>query len=109
MLRIQEAREAHGWTQERLANELGTTQQTVQRWETGAVDPKISKVVAISELLGVTVSYLLGTDMPLDQSLLDQSLIDHSITNEQRLVELYRALDDDTKKLVLDLLERLSK
>ena len=109
MLRIQEAREAHGWTQERLANELGTTQQTVQRWETGAVDPKISKVVAMSELLGVTVSYLLGTDTPKEKSLLDQSLLDHSITNEQRILELYRSLDGDTKKIVLSLLEKLAK
>lgn len=100
-MRIQEAREAHGWTQERLANELGTTQQTVQRWETGAVDPKISKVVAMSELLGVTVSYLLGTDAPVGDGA-DSS-------EEQRLVELYRALDDDTQRIVLDLLEKLSK
>lgn len=102
MLRIQEAREAHGWTQERLANELGTTQQTVQRWETGAVDPKISKVVAISELLGVTVSYLLGT-----KSKYEYAHVDMEDPNEAKLVELYRNLTGEQQDAILALLRSM--
>ena len=102
MLRIQEAREAHGWTQERLANELGTTQQTVQRWETGAVDPKISKVIAISELLGVTVSYLLGT-----KSKYEYACVDIEDPNEAELVELYRNLTKEQQDAILALLRSM--
>lgn len=101
-MRIQEAREAHGWTQERLANELGTTQQTVQRWETGAVDPKISKVVAISELLGVTVSYLLGT-----KSKYEYAHVDMEDENEAELVELYRNLTQEQQDAILALLRSM--
>lgn len=62
MLRIAEAREARGFTQEQLAQAIGTTQQSIQRWETGQVEPKISKIEDISRALGITVSFLLGVD-----------------------------------------------
>lgn len=60
MLRIAEARISRGWSQEQLAQAIGTTQQTVQRWETGQTDPQVGRVEAISAALGVTMSYLLG-------------------------------------------------
>lgn len=58
--KIAEARAAKGWSQQRLADELGTTQQTIQRYESGARDIKSSVILQLSETLGVTVSYLLG-------------------------------------------------
>lgn len=58
--RIVEARKAKGWSQQDLANELGTSQATIQRYESGNRDPKSGVVVALSAALGVTVSYLLG-------------------------------------------------
>lgn len=64
MLRIGEAREARGWTQAQLAHAIGTTQQTIQRWESGEVEPKVSQVKAISHALGITLSFLLGIDAP---------------------------------------------
>lgn len=83
MLRIAEARDICGWSQERLAAAVGTTQQTIQRWETGQVDPKVSKILDISRALGVTVSYLLGTDNVSNSDLL---------TDEEReLAALYRS------------------
>lgn len=91
MMRIKEAREAHGWTQERLANELGTTQQSLQRWESGAVDPKSSNILAISELLGVTVSYLLGIDPTADE-------LSH---DEHEMIALMRQMDDAQRAMLL--------
>ena len=84
MLRIAEARHIRNWSQEQLAEAVGTTQQTIQRWETGAVDPKISKVEAMSAALGVTMSFLLGVD-PIEY---DSSAV--LPTDEKRLLDLYR-------------------
>lgn len=73
LYRIADARKAKGWSQQQLAEQLGTTQQQVARWETGQRDPKTSIIVRISAALGVTVSYLLGLDsergfVPADSS-----------------------------------------
>lgn len=58
--RIREARERLGWTQSDLAKKMGTTQQTIQRYEAGAVDVNFSKLVRLAEILGTTVDYLIG-------------------------------------------------
>lgn len=58
--RISEARMAKGWSQQRLAEELGTTQQTIQRYESGSRDIKSGTIIKLSKALGVTVAYLLG-------------------------------------------------
>lgn len=60
--KIAEARIAKGWSQQDLADKLGTTQQTIQRYESGARDIKSSVLVNLSAALGVTISYLLGME-----------------------------------------------
>lgn len=97
MLRIKEAREARGWTQEQLAHALGTTQQTIQRWESGTVSPKTSKILEISEALGITVSYLFGLHN------------DESDTHELELVEIYRSLDERDQKRLLAFARAMSE
>ena len=83
MLHIAEARNMAGWSQEQLAQAIGSTQQTVQRWETGQTDPQVSKIQAISAALGVTVSYLMGVDE-------SQQSYGPTSEAETELVRLYR-------------------
>ena len=60
--KIAEARVAKGWSQQQLADAIGATQQTIQRYESGARDIKSSVIIKLSEALGVTISYLLGME-----------------------------------------------
>lgn len=60
--KIAEARIAKGWSQQDLADKMETTQQTIQRYESGARDIKASVLVKLSATLGVTISYLLGME-----------------------------------------------
>lgn len=60
--KIAEARRAKGWSQQALAEKMGTTQQQIARWETGQRDPKADVILKMSSILGATVSYLLGVD-----------------------------------------------
>ena len=62
MYKIAEARIAKGWSQQDLADKMETTQQTIQRYESGARDIKASVLVKLSATLGVTISYLLGME-----------------------------------------------
>lgn len=47
-------------TQAQLAEQLGTTQQTVARWERGAAEPGIAKLREIALIMGVSTQYLLS-------------------------------------------------
>ncbi len=59
--KIRELRKAKGMTLESLARELGTSKQTIQRYETGAISniPR-EKAEAIARVLGTTPAELLG-------------------------------------------------
>lgn len=52
-------RKARGMSQEQLAAALGVSRQAVSKWELGEAVPDVSRVVAMSELFGVTTDYLL--------------------------------------------------
>lgn len=51
-------RRREGMSQEQLADRLGVTRQSVSKWESGAVMPELVKLIALSEMFGVSVDYL---------------------------------------------------
>jgi len=57
--KIQEIRNARGMSQEQFGEMLGTTRQTVSKWELDQVIPDIRKIVAISKLFCVSTEELL--------------------------------------------------
>lgn len=57
--RIQQIRVQHRMSQEEFAAELGTTRQTVSRWELDQTYPEIRKIVLISKLFSVTTDSII--------------------------------------------------
>ncbi|WP_346705302.1 helix-turn-helix transcriptional regulator [uncultured Agathobaculum sp.] len=51
-------RESAGWTQARLARELGISRATVAMWETGKSRPRYDMLPKIARLLGCTIDEL---------------------------------------------------
>ena len=59
--RIKALREKHGLTQEELAEKLGTTKQTIFKYETNVITNIPSdKIEKMAELFGVDPAYLMG-------------------------------------------------
>ena len=92
-MNIRQARKARNWTQEQLAQTIGTTQQTINRWESGQTEPKVSDLRKISNALGITLSFLLGLD-EIEES---ESLS----TDEKKLIEYFRQLPPKGKQAVM--------
>jgi len=57
--RIQDLRKKAGLSQDQLAEKLDVSRQSVSKWESGACAPEIDKIVAISDIFGVTTDWLL--------------------------------------------------
>ena len=57
--RIQQIRTEHGLSQEEFAEKLGTTRQTVSRWELDQTYPEIAKIVLISRIFSVSTDSIL--------------------------------------------------
>lgn len=58
-MRIQQIRTEHGLSQEDFAEKLGTTRQTVSRWELDQALPEIAKIVLISKVFSISTDSLL--------------------------------------------------
>ena len=61
---LQYLRKLHGsMTQEKLAERLNVTRQTVSRWDTGEAYPELDTLLELSRLFSVTVDALLKEDL----------------------------------------------
>ena len=56
--KLQVLRKNKGFTQEALAERLNVSRQAVAKWESGQVYPDIGNLIEISNLLNVSVDYL---------------------------------------------------
>jgi len=57
--KLQKLRKEKGLSQEGLAEMLGVSRQAVSKWESGMTFPETDKLIAISEIFGITVDSLL--------------------------------------------------
>lgn len=61
-------RKEKGFTQEELAIKIGVVRQTVSKWEKGLSVPDADVLSRIADVLEVSVSELLGADMPSEEN-----------------------------------------
>lgn len=59
-MRIQQARKQKGFTQSELADKLYVSAQAVSKWENDQASPDITMLSSLSEILGVTIDYLIN-------------------------------------------------
>lgn len=57
--RLYELRKNSGLTQNELAEKLDVSRQAISRWEMGTAKPEIENLIALSEIFGVSLDYLL--------------------------------------------------
>ena len=53
-------RKEHDFTQEQLGEELGVTNKTISRWETGVYLPPVDTLLKMSEIFGVSINEMLS-------------------------------------------------
>ncbi len=61
--KIIELRKKNGWSQEELADMLKVRRQSVSKWEGAASAPDMNRILAMSEIFGVSTDYLLKDGM----------------------------------------------
>ena len=61
--KITQLRKKNGWSQEELAEQLNVSRQSVSKWESAQSIPDLNKILAMSELFGVSTDYLLKDEI----------------------------------------------
>lgn len=105
--RIKQRRTELRWSQRELAAKMGyNNNSTVARIESGSVDIPYSRVVQFADVLGVSVGYLMGSDVPPEElgSLAADVLLNPDLL---RLVQIYTALEQTDKDMLLMLAENM--
>ena len=91
--KILKLRKEKGLSQEAFAEKLGVSRQSVSKWESSGALPDIDKIIAMSELFGVSTDYLLGKKNSPELK-----------PEEIRILKLYNSLSENNKKLAFDLI-----
>lgn len=106
--RIRELRKNLGWSQEVLAKEIGTTQQTVSRMENNAYDIPSDILIKISDKCNVTTDYILGiSDVKRDYN--GQYRMNQEMDKCYDIVLRYQKLSEINQKTLRCILERLEQ
>jgi transcriptional regulator with XRE-family HTH domain len=70
-LKLKEIRGKFGLTQKELAERLGTTQQTIARWESGKTEPSIANLKDLAIILGTSVNELIDNETIIKTSIMN--------------------------------------
>lgn len=62
MLRLMFERRKKKLTQTQLAEQIGVSRITINKWETGKSTPSVEMLLKLSEYFNVSVDYLLGME-----------------------------------------------
>ena len=90
--KIKKARTDAKLTQERAAEALGVSRQTVSNWENGRFYPDIASVLKMSDLYGVSLDYLLKGEGPMKDYLEYIEESTNTVKSKTRLSKLLLVL-----------------
>lgn len=91
--RLREMRQRSGLTAKSIARELGITDRAIYNWENGRSQPSIDMLGKLGELFGCPISELIEEEDP------DRCVF---TSDEFDLINLYRSLPDEKKRLLRD-------
>lgn len=109
--RLKELRKSKGYTQEYLAKKIGITPGAIGLYEQDRREPDNDTLIALSEVFGVSVDYLLGLD-EIPTSISHYGGQDNDITFDDFTFAMYKEtkdLTDEQKAALLDMAKTLKK
>ena len=81
-------RKEHGYTQEQLSDFLNLTRSAISNYELGLNEPSLDTMVAIADLYGISLDWLMGrTNLRYNFNLEDKE-------NLEVIIKLYETLKD---------------
>ena len=94
--KLRTLRKRAGLSQVQLAKKLGTTKQSISRYETSAREPNIVIASRIADALGVPIT-----------DLVDDSVIEKTDPDAETVNQLFALLRPDEKKMIISQLQGL--
>lgn len=96
--KIQTLRKQHGWSQQQLAQKIGTSGPIVGRYERGEMTPSVEVAKNLADTLDVTLDFLVD-DTGKTAEIKDKAML-------RRIMEI-QALDSEDQKTIVHVLDSL--
>jgi len=96
--RMLNLRKEHGWSQQKLAKQLGTSGPIIGRYERGEMTPSVEMAKKLANIFSVTLDYLVDDTGTLTD------IKDKAILN--RIVEIEK-LENQDKKTIIHVIDSL--
>lgn len=106
--RIKQLRKKRGITQQRLASELGITQQMLSKYEKDISLIKIDVLKRIAVYFNVTTDYLLGIS-DVKRDLQKQLKMNETLDEYYDLIEVYKELDQYNQEMIWSIIQDVKK
>lgn len=103
---LRKLRISAGLTQQQLADAIGTTQQSINKYENHGTEPDICMLIKLSDHFHTTVDYLIGHTPVSDQIVTEELELNHT---ELSLVKDFRRLSDNEKESIQLILQNYLK
>lgn len=100
---LKKLRNELGISQQALAEKIGVSQQSINKYENHGVEPDITTLISIADFFNVTVDYLIGRAS-------DKSDIPDKLTETERsLVREYKKLSSTEKACIKAVIAEFNK
>ena len=106
--RIKQLRKKRGITQQRLASELGITQQMLSKYEKDVSLIKIDVLKRIVVYFNVTTDYLLGIS-DVKRDLQKQLKMNETLDEYYDLIEVYKELDQYNQEMIWSIIQDVKR
>ena len=105
--RLKSLRERANVSQRALAEHLGISQQSINKYENHGIEPDIETLIQIAEYFNVSVDYRIGHS---ETSLLAEPVSNIQLSvSELKLINSYRKLDPNERQSILYVIDNYLK
>ena len=101
MIKISEYRKMKGISQKDFAEKLGISAGNLCEWEKGRIEPSITALIKMSELLDISVDELIGKER--------FTALNRQNDKCEKLLHYFNLLDDDNQNNLIGIMKTMTK
>lgn len=104
---LKSLRTEKGISQQQLADIIGTTQQSINKYENHKIEPDIATLISIAQYFNTSVDYLIG-NTEINRVIENVEKFDLN-GNEANLITKFRLLNDKEKESIMMVIDNYLK
>ena len=102
---IKVLRKEYGISQQKLGDEIGVSQQSINKYENHDIEPDISTLIKIADYFETSVDYIVGhTDIRRKIEKVSEYALNEP---EKALVDKFRLLSASSRKIINDMIDEI--